>query len=51
MIPIIQAVVREQLGASVTYGVATFPDQAITFEELVHQAELDLQRQNGNGRI
>ncbi len=51
LVEYIQAIAREQLGASVTYGVATFPDQAITFEELVHQAELDLQRQNGNGRI
>jgi GGDEF domain-containing protein len=51
LVEYIQAIAREQLGTSVTYGVATFPDQAITFEELVHQAELHLQRQNDNGRI
>ncbi len=51
LVEYIQTVAREQLGASVTYGFATFPDEAVTFEELVHQAELHLQRQNNNGRI
>ena len=40
----IQTVVREQLDISIAYGTATFPDEAVTFEELVHQAESHLHR-------
>ncbi len=39
LVEYIQTVAGEQLGVSVTYGVATFPDEAVTFEELIHQAE------------
>jgi hypothetical protein len=43
LVEYIQTVAQEQLGASVTYGVATFPDEAVTFEELVRRAESKLQ--------
>lgn len=34
--------VQERLGFSLRFGVASFPDQGVTFEELAHQAESDL---------
>jgi GGDEF domain-containing protein len=40
----IQAAVAEQLGVSVKCGTASFPDEALTFEELVRQAESHLQQ-------
>lgn len=40
----IQAAATEQLGVSVACGIASFPDDALTFEELVHRAELNLQK-------
>jgi GGDEF domain-containing protein len=39
----IKSAAAEQLGVSVLCGVASFPDEALTFEELVHQAETGLQ--------
>ncbi len=39
----IQAAAAEQLGVSIACGLASFPDDALTFEELVHQAEGHLQ--------
>jgi GGDEF domain-containing protein len=33
----------EQLGVSLACGIASFPDDALTFEELVHRAEAKLQ--------
>ncbi len=39
----IKSAAVEELGVSVSYGVASFPDEALTFEELVHQAESSLQ--------
>ncbi|MBI3243742.1 MAG: diguanylate cyclase [Chloroflexi bacterium] len=39
----IKAAAAEQLGVIVSCGVASFPDEALTFEELVHQAETSLQ--------
>lgn len=33
----------EQLGVSLACGIASFPDDALTFEELVHRAEANLQ--------
>jgi GGDEF domain-containing protein len=33
---------REHLGISVNYGIASFPDEALTYEELVQRAELNL---------
>jgi GGDEF domain-containing protein len=39
----IQATAAENLGIAVSYGVASFPDEALTYEELVHRAELHLQ--------
>lgn len=39
----IKSAAAEQLGVSVLCGVASFPDEALTFEELVHQAETNLQ--------
>ena len=39
----IQAAAIEELGVSVLCSVAAFPEDALTFEDLVHQAELYLQ--------
>jgi GGDEF domain-containing protein len=39
----IKSAAAEQLGVTVSCGVASFPDEALTFEELVHQAETGLQ--------
>lgn len=38
----IRTVAAEKLGVSLACGVASFPDQALTFEELVNQAEKNL---------
>jgi len=38
----IQAAASEELGVSVACGIAAFPDDALTFEELVHRAEINL---------
>ena len=38
----IQAAAAVQLGVLVSCGVAAFPDEALTFEELVHQAKMTL---------
>lgn len=35
----IRAIVQEQLGIKLSTGYATFPDQALTFDDLLHQAE------------
>jgi hypothetical protein len=50
MVEYVQAVAKEQLGAPITYGTATFPDEAITFEELLHKAESQLNGLKRNGR-
>ena len=39
----IQAAAAEQLGVSIACGLASFPDDALTFEELVRRAEGNLQ--------
>lgn len=49
LVEYIQNVALEQLGTSVVYGVATFPREAVTFEELVRQAESKLQHSH-NGK-
>lgn len=41
----LQAAAQEQLGITLNIGAATFPDQAITFESLVEQAEADMLKQ------
>lgn len=51
LVEYIQAVAAEQLGTSIACGVATFPDEAITFEELVKQAESHLHHLNGYGYL
>ena len=38
----IQETVREQLGINVHYGFATFPEQALTFDEILARAENNL---------
>ena len=43
----IQCVANEQLGTPIAYGTATFPDEAVTFEELVGRAEAALRSSNG----
>jgi GGDEF domain-containing protein len=40
----IQAAAVEHLGVNVKCGVASFPDSALTFDDLVHQAENRIQR-------
>src|SRR5574341_457161 len=39
----IQAAAAAQLGGTIACGIASFPDDALTFEELVHRAEGNLQ--------
>ncbi len=39
LVEYVQTVATNQLGIAVTCGIATFPDEAVTFEELIHQAE------------
>lgn len=39
LVEYIQATASEMVGVKVNCGMATFPDEALTFEELVHQAE------------
>ncbi len=36
----LQGLIQNQLGVSVNYGVSSFPNEALTFEELVQRAEL-----------
>jgi hypothetical protein len=48
MVEYVQLVAKEQLGTDITCGVATFPDEAITFEELLRKAESHLQNPKGN---
>jgi hypothetical protein len=48
LVEYLQVVAQEQFGASVVCGAATFPDEAITFEELIRQAESRLNHRNGN---
>lgn len=43
LVEYIQIVAQEKLGTTVNCGVATFPGDALTFEELIHRAELNLQ--------
>ena len=47
----LQVVAQEELSASVVCGTATFPDEAITFEELMRQAETRLIHRNGNEKL
>jgi hypothetical protein len=50
MVEYLHAVAQERLGAPIACGTATFPDEAITFEELIHTAESRLNhRENGDG--
>lgn len=51
LVEYIQAVATEQLGTSIACGAATFPDEAITFEELVNRAESDLNHLKSNGHL
>lgn len=44
----IQAAVGEKLGISTVWGSASFPDEALTFESLVAQAEQHLVNEFGN---
>jgi GGDEF domain-containing protein len=38
----IQSIANQNLGIPVSFGVASFPEEALTYDELVHQAELHL---------
>lgn len=42
LVEYIQATATEMVGVTVDCGMATFPDEALTFEELVRQAETRL---------
>lgn len=46
----LRARVQQQLGVDLRYSTATFPDQGVTFDELVHQAERNLQTQGSERR-
>jgi len=48
LVEYIQTIAKKQLGTAVACGVATFPDEALTFEELVQQAETHLRQANGH---
>ena len=48
LVEYIQAIAQEQLDTQVVCGTASFPDEAITFEELLRQAESRLNRPNGH---
>ena len=41
----IQSIAHERFGMPVAFGFASFPEQAYTFEELLHKAELSLQQE------
>jgi GGDEF domain-containing protein len=44
-------VAQRRLGLSVQYGIASFPDNGVTFEELVYQAEQNLEPSQDVRRI
>lgn len=44
-------VAQRRLGLSVQYGIASFPDNGVTFEELVYQAEKNLTPTQDSRRI
>lgn len=48
LVDYIQTIAKKKLGTAVTCGVATFPDEALTFEELIQRAETQLQQSNGS---
>ncbi len=50
MVEYVQSVAKEQLGMPVACGAATFPDEAITFEELLSKAESQLDGVKRHGR-
>ncbi len=49
----IRAAAMAHLGISVNYGIASFPEEALTYEELVKRAEqhLDLSRENAQAIV
>lgn len=47
----IQSVAAEHLGIAVNIGAASFPESALTFDELVHQAERQLTRYEPSGAM
>lgn len=46
----IRAAALDHLGISVNYGIASFPDEALTYEELVKRAEQHLQLSSENAQ-
>jgi GGDEF domain-containing protein len=38
----IRSTASDRLGLSLTYGIASFPDEALTFDDLLHKAEREL---------
>lgn len=44
----LEAAAKEKLGIVLKIGLATFPDEAVTFESLLENAEAKMQKQKGN---
>ncbi|MGE5223454.1 MAG: GGDEF domain-containing protein [Omnitrophica WOR_2 bacterium] len=42
----VQVMIKERLGVSVAFGSASFPNEALTFDELLHKAETNLKQSN-----
>lgn len=42
---------QQALGVRLQWGAATFPEQGLTLEELIYQAELDLKRDTDTSRV
>lgn len=47
----IQAAISKQLGVNVKCGVASFPEDALTFEELLHKAEQNLEESDDDNEL
>ena len=47
----IQEAISKQLGVNVKCGVASFPEDALTFEELLHKAEQNLQESDDDNDL
>lgn len=50
MVEYVKSVAKDQLGTPITCGAVTFPDEAITFEELLSKAETQLDKIKCNNR-
>lgn len=48
LVEYIQTIAKKKLGTTVTCGIATFPEEALTFEELVQRATSQLRQPDGS---